>query len=94
MTKIFLASALALAACAAPLAAYILIKERTANFHKIWELALAGHKLARTYLALVGLGFLLAVIGWFFAMSEHRSTKRVAMPTPKPALQWTGFAVH
>ncbi|CAN7321967.1 hypothetical protein LJR039_001634 [Pseudorhodoferax sp. LjRoot39] len=80
---------LALLACAFPLAGYILIKERTANFQKIWDLAMAGHRLARIYMAVVILAFLLAVIGWFIALADHRTKKNVSSALSNNSLQRT-----
>lgn len=79
----------ALFACALPLAAYILIKEKTANFHKIWDLALAGYKPARIYMVIVGLAFSLAVVAWFIAFAEHKDAKKVACAAPDHSLHPT-----
>jgi hypothetical protein len=74
-----------------PLGGYILVKERTANFHKLWDFAMEGHKLARAYLVLIGLAFALAVVAWLFAFTEQRAAKKVAVAAPNPLFQPTAF---
>lgn len=84
-------AALTLIAFALPLAGYILVKERTLNFQKVWTLAVVGRRPARLYVAVVLVAFALAVVGWFFALADHRAEKRVGAAAPNLARQPTTF---
>ncbi len=77
--------------CAVLLAVYIMISERTANFHKIWDLALAGHKLARLYLVLIVFAFSIAVVAWFFAFAEHKASKKLGSSEYQQSLQFNSI---
>ena len=68
-----------------PLAVYVMLKERT-GFQKIWDLAMAGHKLARVYVVVLCFAFLLAVVGWMVAFSENREHKRAVAMTHNNSL--------
>lgn len=80
-------AAVTLIAFALPLAGYILVKERTLNLHRIWDLAVEGSRPARLYMAVVLTAFSLAVVGWFLALADHRAEKRAGASEPKLALQ-------
>lgn len=84
-------AALTLIAFALPLAGYILVKERTLNLQKVWNLAVVGRRPARLYVAVVLVAFALAVVGWFFALADHRAEKRVGAAAPNLARQPTTF---
>jgi hypothetical protein len=77
---------------AIPLAVYIMVAERTWNFYKLWELALRGHRLARLYVAFVGLAFVIAVIAWVFAFQVEHAAKSKYSAVPEHALQRTAFS--
>ena len=44
-----------------PLGLYILFRERTANIHIIWDLALSGDRAARVYMVCVIVAFFAAI---------------------------------
>jgi ABC-type dipeptide/oligopeptide/nickel transport system permease component len=71
MTTTLLLVSILLVAFAIPLAVYTMVVERTWSFHRLWELALRGHRLARFYIALVVLAFVVAVIAWVFAFQAE-----------------------
>ena len=89
VTSILFFGAFALIVCALPLVGWILVKERSANFHRMWEFAIAGHKLAQVYLAIVGLAFALAVTGWVLAFVEQKTEKNAAITVPNQTFKRT-----
>lgn len=94
MTSILQITAFALVVCALPLALYIMISERTANFQKIWDLPLGGNELVRVYIAIVVAAFLLAVVAWFFALTDHRAAKKGASAASNHSFQRITYGVR
>jgi hypothetical protein len=75
MTSVLLALAFVLLILVLALLAYIMATERTFNLHRVWDLALEGHRLARWYICLVALAFFTAVAAWVSAFMDHPSAK-------------------
>jgi hypothetical protein len=79
---------------AIPIAVYIMVVERTWNFHRLWELALRGHRLARIYMAFVVLAFAIAVIACVFAFQAERVAKDRRSAAPHHAVQLNASGDH
>jgi uncharacterized membrane protein len=94
MTAALLLISILLVVIAIPLAVYIMVAERTWNFHKLWELALHGHRLARLYMVFVVLAFVIAVIAWLFAFQADHAAKTMHSAAPNGVLQQNTFGVR
>lgn len=75
MSSTLLVVSVALFALAMPLLAYIMLSERMWNLHKVWDLALSGHKLSRWYTVIIVLSFVLAVAACLLAVADNRAQK-------------------
>ena len=73
MSSVLLVVSVALFAVAMPLLAYIMLAERTWNLHKVWDLALSGHKLSRWYVVIIVLSLVLAVVACLFAVCDSQA---------------------
>lgn len=62
-----------------PFGLIILFRERTANLHRIWDLALEGDRAARVYMVCVVAAFLLAVISVLLMRSSGPTGSSVAI---------------
>lgn len=62
------------------------------NLHKVWDLAVQGSRMARIYVALIGLAFLLAVVSQALRIAELREGKSKSVAShlqlPNHSLEW------
>lgn len=70
MAWVFISIAFGLLAIAIPLLGYIMFTERIWNFHKVWDLALQGHRLSRWYMLIVIFALLAGLGGSIAAIKE------------------------
>lgn len=75
VSSALLVASVVLFAIAMPLLAYIMLSERIWNLHKVWDLALSGHRLSRWYTAVVVLSFVLAAVSCIVAIVDSRVQK-------------------
>ncbi len=73
-----------------PLGLVILFRERTANLHRIWDLALGGDRVARVYMVCVVAAFLLAVTSVLLMRASGPTGSSVAIAA-KLTVQPTAF---
>lgn len=91
LAKALLVIAVALFLVALPLAVVIMIRRRTANFHKIWDFAVEGDTQSRVYMVLVVVAFACAVTGTLLAAADEPSRQRRVAHSSNLSSQPTAF---
>lgn len=75
MTSLLLIAAIFLLIPTVALLVYIMATERLWNLHKVWSLALRGHRMARFYIGLIAVVFLLALAGTISSSIDQLAAK-------------------